>query len=116
MQNNEEGIEIRELRNLEFKEIVSSGSLKTVSAFANYGGGTILFGVDDGGCNKAAEMLADVNALPNGISEQEYLNNSTSVRRNPVLANVFYRLGTSSDIPLQDVRRCPKMSEAGRRR
>lgn len=57
VQNNEEGIEMRELRNLEFKEIVSSGSLKTVSAFANYGGGTILLGVDDGVATKSRRCL-----------------------------------------------------------
>lgn len=31
--------------------------------------------------------------LPTGISEEEYLVDSVSVRRNPILANVFYRLG-----------------------
>ena len=39
----------RETRNLEFKESVSNTFLKTVSAFANYGDGRILFGVDDNG-------------------------------------------------------------------
>lgn len=40
---------MRETRDLEFKEAVSNSFLKTVSAFANYSGGRILFGVDDGG-------------------------------------------------------------------
>lgn len=40
---------MRESRTLEFKEDVGGTFLKTVSAFANYGGGSILFGVDDGG-------------------------------------------------------------------
>lgn len=31
--------------------------------------------------------------LPTGISEEEYLVDTVSVRRNPILANVFYRLG-----------------------
>ena len=39
----------RETRDLEFKESVSNTFLKTVSAFANYGDGRILFGVDDDG-------------------------------------------------------------------
>lgn len=40
---------MRETKTLEFKEAVSNSFLKTVSAFANYRGGSILFGVDDGG-------------------------------------------------------------------
>lgn len=40
---------MRETRDLEFKEAVSNSFLKTVSAFANYSGGRILFGVDDDG-------------------------------------------------------------------
>lgn len=39
----------RETRDLEFKESISNTFLKTVSAFANYGDGRILFGVDDDG-------------------------------------------------------------------
>ncbi len=34
-------------RILEFKETITNTFLKTVSAFSNYNGGTILFGVDD---------------------------------------------------------------------
>lgn len=40
---------MRETRDLEFKESISNSFLKTVSAFANYFGGRILFGVDDDG-------------------------------------------------------------------
>lgn len=40
---------IRETRNLEFKKEVTNTFLKTVSAFSNYDGGRILFGVDDDG-------------------------------------------------------------------
>ncbi|MDO4796794.1 MAG: ATP-binding protein [Coriobacteriales bacterium] len=39
----------KEGKSREFKEAVTNSFLKTVSAFANYGGGTILFGVDDRG-------------------------------------------------------------------
>jgi len=41
--------EMREGRFLEFKSEVSASFLKTVSAFANFGDGKILFGVDDTG-------------------------------------------------------------------
>ena len=40
---------MRETRTLEFMETITNTFLKTVSAFSNYDGGTILFGVDDDG-------------------------------------------------------------------
>ena len=40
---------MKESRSLEFKQDLNSNYLKTVSAFSNFGGGTILFGVDDEG-------------------------------------------------------------------
>lgn len=40
---------MRESSSLEFKRELSRTFLKTVSAFANYGTGEILFGVDDNG-------------------------------------------------------------------
>ena len=40
---------MRETRILEFNEAITNTFLKTVSAFSNYDGGTILFGVDDDG-------------------------------------------------------------------
>ena len=40
---------MKESRQLEFKETISNTFLKTVSAFANYDGGSILFGVNDNG-------------------------------------------------------------------
>lgn len=46
---NEESNRIRENRTLEFKEDLTNTFLKTVSAFSNYDGGIILFGVNDCG-------------------------------------------------------------------
>ena len=40
---------MRESKNIEFKETITNTFLKTVSAFANYGDGIILFGVNDNG-------------------------------------------------------------------
>ena len=40
---------MRESRRLEFKEQFSNTFLKTVSAYANYGTGEVLFGVSDDG-------------------------------------------------------------------
>lgn len=39
----------RESKTLEFKEKVTNTFLKTVSAYANYGGGRIFFGTKDDG-------------------------------------------------------------------
>ncbi len=48
---------MRETRTTEFKETITNTFLKTVSAFANYDGGEIYFGLDDDGNIKG---LADV--------------------------------------------------------
>ena len=44
-----DAITMRKTRMLEFKEMITNTFLKTVSAFSNYDGGTILFGVNDDG-------------------------------------------------------------------
>ena len=51
-------LNMRETRILEFKETITNTFLKTVSAFSNYDGGTIFFGIDDNGDIKG---LLDVN-------------------------------------------------------
>lgn len=48
---------MRETRTIEFKENITNTFLKTVSAFSNYDGGVILFGMDDNGNVKG---LSDV--------------------------------------------------------
>lgn len=48
---------MRETRIIEFKETITNTFLKTVSAFSNYDGGKIFFGIDDDGNVKG---LADV--------------------------------------------------------
>lgn len=48
---------MHEMRNLEFKETITNTFLKTVSAFSNYDGGVIFFGMDDNGNVKG---LSDV--------------------------------------------------------
>ncbi len=40
---------MRETRTTEFKETITNTFLKTVSAFSNYDGGEIFFGIDDAG-------------------------------------------------------------------
>ena len=51
---------MKESRNLEFKEMIQSNTfLKTVSAFANYGTGRIVFGIDDDGLVKGIKNAID---------------------------------------------------------
>lgn len=61
---------MREARTLEFKESVTKTFLKTVSAFANYGTGRILFGVDDSGITVGlADPSADALRIENMIND-----------------------------------------------
>lgn len=61
---------MRETRTLEFKKSVTKTFLKTVSAFANYGTGRILFGVDDSGTTVGlADPSADALRIENMIND-----------------------------------------------
>lgn len=61
---------MRETRNLEFKRCVAKTFLKTVSAFANYGTGRILFGVNDSGEAVGLEdPIADALRIENMIND-----------------------------------------------
>lgn len=81
---------MHETRILEFKETITNTFLKTVSAFSNYDGGTILFGIDDDGSVKG---LSDVkqscldieNKINDSISPQpnytlEIQNNTQTIK------------------------------------
>ena len=65
---------------LEFKETITNTFLKTVSAFSNYNGGTILFGVDDDGNVKG---LSDVKQACLDIENK--INDSISPQPNYTL-------------------------------
>lgn len=71
---------MRETRILEFRETITNTFLKTVSAFANYDGGTIFFGVDDDGNVKG---LAD--AKQSCLDIENKINDSISPQPNYVL-------------------------------
>ena len=73
-------ITMRETRILEFKETITNTFLKTVSAFSNYNGGTILFGVDDNGNVKG---LPDVKQACLDIENK--INDSISPQPNYIL-------------------------------
>ena len=83
-------ITMRETRILEFKETITNTFLKTVSAFLNYNGGTILFGVDDNGNVKGLpdvkQACLDIeNKINDSISPQpnytlEIQNNDQTIK------------------------------------
>ena len=75
-----EAIDMRETRIVEFKETITNTFLKTVSAFSNYDGGTILFGVDDDGNIKG---LSDVKQACLDIENK--INDSISPQPNYTL-------------------------------
>ena len=81
---------MRETRILEFRETITNTFLKTVSAFSNYNGGTILFGVDDDGNIKglsdAKQACLDIeNKINDSITPQpnytlEIQNNDQTIK------------------------------------
>ncbi len=65
----------QETSTLEFKEQLTNSFLKTVSAYANYGGGTVLFGIDDDGrtvgLSDPKQVCLDIeNKINDSISPQ----------------------------------------------
>lgn len=81
---------MKETRNLEFKEQVTNTFLKTVSAFANYGGGKIVFGIADDGSSKPLEgdlqkVCLDIeNRINDSISPQVDFSLEADVRKGTV--------------------------------
>ena len=81
---------MRETRILEFKETITNTFLKTVSAFSNYEGGTIYFGIDDEGKIKGLpdvkQACLDIeNKINDSISPQpnytlEIQNNDQTIK------------------------------------
>ena len=81
---------MRETRILEFKETITNTFLKTVSAFSNYDGGTIYFGIDDEGNIKGLpdvkQACLDIeNKINDSISPQpnymlEIQNNNRTIK------------------------------------
>lgn len=71
---------MRESRTIEFKETITNTFLKTVSAFSNYDGGEIFFGIDDDGNVKG---LPDVKQSCLNIENK--INDSISPQPNYML-------------------------------
>ena len=81
---------MRETRIVEFKETITDTFLKTVSAFSNYDGGTIYFGIDDDGNIKGLKDVKQAcldieNKINDSISPQpnytmEIQNNDQTIK------------------------------------
>lgn len=85
---------MRENRRLELKERVSNTFLKTVSAYANYGTGKIMFGVADDGTvvglqDPTGDCLRIENAINDGISPRPEFSISEDVRKGVVTLRVL---------------------------
>lgn len=87
---------MRETRILEFKETITNTFLKTVSAYSNYDGGTIFFGIDDDGNVKG---LPDVKQAC--LDLENKINDSISPQPNytiETLANDTIKLTVKSGL------------------
>ena len=81
---------MRETRVIEFKEAITNTFLKTVSAFSNYDGGEIFFGIDDAGNIKGVSDIKQAcldieNKINDSISPQpnytlEIQNNDKTIK------------------------------------
>lgn len=89
---------MKENKNTEFKESVTSTFLKTVSAFANYDGGTIYFGIDDNGAevginNIEATCMKIENKINDSIKPQPNYTITTSNKNKTI--KLVVRPGTN---------------------
>ena len=84
---------MKETKNLEFKSDMSNTFLKTVSAYANYGCGEILFGVDDEGnyirVNDPKKLCLDIeNKINDNIEPRPIYRLSINNNKNVVTLTV----------------------------
>ena len=71
---------MRETRTMEFKETITNTFLKTVSAFSNYDGGSILFGIDDNGNVKGLQEVKQAC-----LDIENKINDSIILLLNPII-------------------------------
>lgn len=83
---------MKETKYLEYKETITNTFLKTVSAFANYDGGEIVFGIDDNGVVKGLDDIEQAcldieNKINDSITPQpEYTMNKNQLDKTVVLS------------------------------
>lgn len=110
----------RETYDLEFKSKPSDGFLKTVSAYANYNDGVIIFGVDDSGHSLHFDHLRDLalsieNKINDSITPRPEYNIEIDEQKEIVILKVFegefkpylyknkaYMRRDSSSLPIDD--------------
>lgn len=91
---------MRESKRLEFKERVSNTFLKTVSAYANYGGGEVLFGVADDGLEVGLEdPVGDALRIENAINDGIAPRPDFEIEHNPRTRVVTLRVREGADKP-----------------
>lgn len=105
---NEERSMMRESKRLEFKERVSNTFLKTVSAYANYGNGKILFGVTDDGLELGLEdpvgdALRVENTINDGITPKPEFEIEHNPRTRVVTLRVMEGGRQALPVPLEGV-------------
>jgi len=85
-----------ETRTIEFKENITNSFLKTVSAYSNYDGGVIYFGIDDNGNVKKLQNIKQVcldieNKINDNISPQP--NYTLEIQNNDQIIKLTVRSG-----------------------
>ena len=89
---------MKESKSLEFKQTMTNTFLKTVSAFANYDGGTIIFGIaDDGSVSGISDpdgfALSIENKVNDGITPHP--DYTISINRTDKTVSLEVRRGAS---------------------
>lgn len=87
---------MRETRTIEFKETITNTFLKTVSAFSNYDGGVIFFGIDDSGnvrgVSDVKQSCLDIeNKINDGIFPQP--NYTLEIQNNDQIIKLTVKSG-----------------------
>lgn len=99
---------MRKNRQVELKERVTNTFLKTVSAYANYGTGEILFGVADDGTMVGLEdptndRLRIENAINDGISPRPEFSISENSRTGVVTLRVLKGGRQALSVPFEGI-------------
>ena len=84
---------MKETRDIEYKSDITNTFLKTVSAFSNYDGGKIIFGIDDSGAvigsdNPAAKCIDIENRINDSISPKPEYSLDVNCDNNTIILAV----------------------------
>ena len=84
---------MKETKTLEFKESITNSFLKTISAFSNYTGGKIIFGIDDNGNVKGIPHLKETcldieNKINDNITPQPNYTIDVDESNNTIILDI----------------------------